>query len=248
MNSPTESSVWSCFVPNTGPPGYLCFTNTQRFNGLDPSLPFLVPSFQGCAANNYTHHPTSADCLSECLLLYPPSLSPNVTTKYCQSCTLMENGQVAYDCHNIFTDDVETTSSCLAKDLTGQCVDAYFHWQCRVQGNGYRCGTSNYLYTFSTNNPAFPNEDPSTDYYTEIFCPHDFSGNPVTSCSEPICDIRSADVLDTCSKCEVLPDGTFSYDCAEVLPNISCPVRWPNATCTKHGNEFVNGLSEAILD
>ena len=91
MNSPTESSVWSCFVPNTGPPGYLCFTNTQRFNGLDPSLPFLIPLFQGCAANNYTHHPTSADCLSECLLLYPPSLSPNVTTKYCQSCTLMEN-------------------------------------------------------------------------------------------------------------------------------------------------------------
>ena len=70
----------------------------------------------------------------------------------------------------------------------------------------------------------------------------------MTSCSEPICDIRSADVLDTCGKCEVLPDGTFSYDCAEVLPNISCPVRWPNATCTNHGNEFVNGLSEAILD
>jgi len=203
---PNDSGLCSC-VNNLAEP----------VSGLDSSLPgeFLVEC-PFCATGNVTA-PLS-ECSPDCVLW---SVELNGT---CSRCALLESGDFACDCSNLFPD-----VDCPQRDPSGACTDEHCHWRCIPQGLGYVC-YEEAVVGGDSKNPAFQfDEIPGSNVI--LHCETDISGGTAEQCANPICRIDNTG-KDFCNSCELLlPFGNFTYDCSNVYPNMTCPILKADGTC-----------------
>ena len=231
-----EHAFWQCQSVVDNPTfntygDYLCFTNNDQAKGLHTSVPpGLVPSVF-CDETNFTT-PSLVSCNSRCYLHSTTGLG-------CQSCTLLESGEFAYDCSNLYP-NIE----CPQRNVFGDCQE-HFHWHCidnKARGRqGYCCRAE-------FRNPIFsPAQDQGV---LTLDCTNDISGKTIMDCDNPHCTILTLQNETTrCSSCNVLPNGQIAHDCWNAYPDMPCPVQLPNGTCTNTSNvlDSVKNIVDAYL-
>lgn len=96
---------------------WLCFDTEDRHRGVDPSA--NTTTFFACDKKE-TLFINLEECSSECFIILgevPDEAVDQISSVTCDSCELLENGDIAFDCRNILPADFE----CPARDKEGNC-------------------------------------------------------------------------------------------------------------------------------
>ena len=232
---------------------YSCRT-VHAQNLLHPSIPVDMSMLVNCDDFEF-RAPTLDSCESRCLLA---TADASTYSDICRSCTLLQSGEFAYDCSNLFP-GIE----CPQRDANGNCGGQHVHWECDpfFETPGFSCRAERI--------PAFIYDDKDQGDM-EVRCANDISGKTIGDCEYPFCEINTGifglynygnekevtqikqdlqtgeRTIVACSSCQVLPSGGFAYDCVNAFPNITCPVLFPNGTCAKTSNASEESVDDLV--
>ena len=142
--TPSPPPTWQCVPSQVDLDGgdYICYSETEPGQNID--LPnaqafLFCPTDLSGDTQPTTDATLGGNCLSFCTLYsYDKGES-------CKTCGLQANGDIYYDCGNLYNNTVEeqvSQGSCVAKKSASACANEYVHWDClRRVGLGYLCTT-----------------------------------------------------------------------------------------------------------
>lgn len=217
-------SPWQCGpTMDFANDGFTCFNRDNPAFPLNSSLP--LRSFFQCATP-ITDDPTLESCESSCYIRAVDE--EGNLGRSCSSCTLLESGNIAYSCSRALPD-----LGCPARDEDLNCVV----WDCIEHDK-----TSEYPYHCrKVGNAGYPLDNSVVDAVSTFFCsePLGLADKPsLLSCSDHyIIRDTNLDATEDGAYCEttiISPDGVIAYDCANIFPDIECPVRGTNGACLRH--------------
>lgn len=234
---------WTCRIVGEASDSLFCFSHTIPAYGMGPLAPVTArPIFQ-CDTDDWlwtnttttttttTGVPRRPTCTDLCLI------QDTVSNQFCSACKLLANGQVAYDCTNVYNDDnsnttAQETSLCTSRNEFGQCankdnnVDVYKGYWCSDEpfagGGGYQCGpigSTPDLFNGALNMSLLL-------YCTDIV----EGGLTLDLCGVTKCNLINSQ-RETCDACVITPDSKFAYDCTNLFPDTYCARTDVNGTC-----------------